>query len=473
MPYLDIPFVTQSGEGRSIEQNAAKMINMFPVVVPEAEKGKKNFILHPTSGLSTFATNGGSAGRAILELNGVLYAVIDSNLYSCATDGTLSSLGTLSTSTGYVQITNTADELCIIDGTAGYSYRISTSTFSTITDTDFPAGAVSSCQIDGYTIVAVPNSDAFKISALNDCKTWSALNTASAEGNADNIVACYAVNRQLWLFGTRSTEIWFNSGASFPFERIEGAYAEFGCAAKYSVAKASDGLLWLARGATGGLEVVKANELQPSPVSSQAVSYQISQYTTVDDAEAFIFKEAGHEFYVLTFPTENVTHVYDITTGLWHKRASLIGATQSRWLVRQYAYFNNKHYGVIFNTGKIYEISMSTYTDAGAAITRTVQSFPLYQQNHKVSIYELIMDVEKNTGIAAGTETLSLEVSRDGGYNFDTALPVAASRLGNYTDRVIWRSLGISRNWVFRFTTSDSIKWILLGISVNAGMSSH
>lgn len=473
MPFLDIPFVVQNGQTRSIEQNSARLVNMFPVLVPEKEKGKKNYMLMHTPGLAAFATNSGSTGRGILEINGTMYAVLDSNFYSVATDGTLSNLGTLNTSTGYVQMAHSADEIAIIDGTNGYSYRISTTTFSTVTDADFPDTCTSLTFIDGYFIVNVPGGDSFQISAINDFKTWSALNVASAEGNADDLVACYAVNRQLWLFGNKSTEIWFNSGADFPFERIEGAYAEFGCAAKYSIAKAQTGLVWLAKNASGGLEVVKADELQPISVTTESIAYQLSKYTIVSDAEAFIYKDEGHEFYVITFPTENKTWVYDISQGLWHERSSTISAVASRWLIRNYAYFNNKHYGVIFNSGKIYEIDMDTYTEAGTAITRTVQSFPLYQQNHRISIYELILDVEKNTGAVAGTETISLEVSRDGGYNYDSALTIAASRNANYTDRVIWRSLGIARDWVLRFTTTDAIKWIWLGISANTKIAKH
>ena len=46
------------------------------------------------------------------------------------------------------------------------------------------------------------------------------------------------------------------------------------------------------------------------------------QYSTVSDAFAYIYTEAGHEFYVLTFPTGDATWVYDLTTGFWHQRAS-------------------------------------------------------------------------------------------------------------------------------------------------------
>ncbi len=81
-----------------------------------------------------------------------------------------------------------------------------------------------------------------------------------------------------------------------------------------------------------------------------------------------------------------------------------------------------------------------------------------------------MLDVEKNCGINGGTETISLEISRDGGYTFDTAITIPASRYQDFTSKVLWRNLGMARSWVFRFTTSNSIKQVWLGIMVSSSV---
>jgi hypothetical protein len=51
-------------------------------------------------------------------------------------------------------------------------------------------------------------------------------------------------HREIWLFGNNTTEIWINIGdPDFPFQRIQGAFLEIGCAAPYSVAKADNSLI--------------------------------------------------------------------------------------------------------------------------------------------------------------------------------------------------------------------------------------
>lgn len=463
---VEVPFVIQTYQTRSIEQNNQKLINWFPELVSESAGGKKRYILLPTPGLKDFATVSGSEGRGIIEHKGVLYTVVANKLYSVNSAGTATELGTLSTSTGYVSMAAIQGSLALVDGTAGYYFTISTSTFGTITDVDFIDASPYITSLDGYFIVPGTSSDSFYISALNDPTNWAALDTASAQGNPDNLVATVNINRQLWLFGERSTEVWFDSGASFPFERIEGAFAEFGLAAKYSVAEADNTLIWLSQTKAGGLQVVKAEGFVPVPISTTAIAYQISTYSTVNDAEAFVYSDEGHEFYVLTFPTAQKTWVYDITMRLWHERSSTISGSANRWIPRKNVYVYGKHLAIAFNSGNIYEIDMDTYTDDGTAITRTLRSFPLHQAGNYTSIYALRLDVEKDTGAASGTETISLAISRDGGYNFDSALSVAAARDNEYISRVMWRSLGQARSWVFEFTTSDSIKWILLGIEI-------
>ena len=52
-------------------------------------------------------------------------------------------------------------ELIIVDGTAGWLWNYRTSTWSQITDTDFPAQAQHVTYLDGFFLVNLANSGAF------------------------------------------------------------------------------------------------------------------------------------------------------------------------------------------------------------------------------------------------------------------------------------------------------------------------
>jgi hypothetical protein len=166
----------------------------------------------------------------------------------------------------------------------------------------------------------VPNSGQFQITGLNDV-TVDALDVATAEGSPDNLVGLISDHRDLWLFGTDSTEVFFNSGnADFPFERIQGAFIEHGCAAKFSIAKMANTVFWLGQDDKGNGIVLMAKGYQPQRISTHAVEQAIQSYGDISDAKAYTYQQNGHNFYVLNFSAAQTTWVYDLTTNLWHER---------------------------------------------------------------------------------------------------------------------------------------------------------
>jgi hypothetical protein len=121
----------------------------------------------------------------------------------------------------------------------------STDTFGEITDLDFP-GALTISYLNGYFVFIEPNSQKVWTAELLDPTSIDPLAFASAEGSPDGLVSSITDHSEVWLFGTNSVEVWYNSGAvDFPLQRIQGAFNEIGCAATFSVAKLDNGLFWL------------------------------------------------------------------------------------------------------------------------------------------------------------------------------------------------------------------------------------
>ena len=455
-------------EARSKDANAQKCINWYPE--KDTREGKNDrFYLMPTPGLTSFSAVEGvdSVVRGLFEHQGTLYAVVGSTFYSIDSEGTATSEGTLSSSTGLVQIAGVDDGIVIVDGTAGYRYVPSTDSFTTISDSDFPSTVKTITSQDGYFITHEPNTQKFRISNLNDGATWDTLDFASAEGSFDEIVACVSDNRQLWIFGETTTEVWINTGASaFPFERIQDVFLDWGLAAERSVVKLDNTLYWLAKSKNGSGAIVKANGFTAQIVSTPAIMNKINSYDTIDDAFGYSYQLQGHEFYVLTFPTEGATWVYDASTGLWHERTSFLDNEYTRHRSNCYAFAYNKHFIGDFATGTIYELDPDVYTEDGTAIRRVRVTQHTHKDTKLLTMRNLVVDVESGPGLQTGQGSdpqYMLRVSRDGGRTWGNERWRSPGKAGIYDARMIWNLLGIARTFTMELSITDPVNAIIIG----------
>jgi hypothetical protein len=211
-----------------------------------------------------------------------------------------------------------------------YIYNEVTDVFGLITDPDFP-GAVTVGYIDGYFVFNEPNSQKIWVTALLEGTSIDPLEFASAEGSPDGVVSVFVDHREVWVFGTNSTEVWYDAGnLDFPLTRIQGAFNEIGCAAPYSVAKMDNQIYWLGKDARGQGVVYRAAGYIGQRISTHAIEWQLQEYENMSDAVGYTYQQDGHSFYVLNFPSANTTWVYDVATGAWHERAAFSNGLLNR-----------------------------------------------------------------------------------------------------------------------------------------------
>ena len=82
--------------------------------------------------------------------------------------------------------------------------------------------------IDGYTCTVFEDTDYFMLSDAYDSTAYTTLYKARGERDPDKLKNCAANNRQLWLFGETTTEIWYNSGNPMPFDPLPNGFIETG-----------------------------------------------------------------------------------------------------------------------------------------------------------------------------------------------------------------------------------------------------
>ncbi len=463
MATLDL--LGQDYPSRALDQNQSTLINMY--LEGDQNKGKFKVIALPTPGLTTFSDTGQANVRALFEHNNVLYAVAGNKFYSINSGGTATQIGSnLSTSSGFAKIEaitgggDNNNQLIIIDGTNGYHYNIGTNTATfPIADADFPQTCTDLAAQDDYVIVQDNNSISFNISSIADGTTWSALDFASKIGKADRLVALFINQRKLYLMGSKTTEVWYNSGNNnFPFERVPDIFLHYGCAARSSVYLGDQNVYFLGRTANGGFSVVKIDQYSIIPVSTQPLDTEIGTLTSQSDAIGYVYKKDGHEFYELTFPTDGKTYTYDITANVWFRRQSLVSASYTRFLGNCAAFCYNKHLVGDYNSGKIYYQNTTGYTENSVAIRRRFVTPAIYYEGKRVIVDRLSIVVE--TGIGSN-KTFTLEKSLDNGSTWTTVNTYTVPDKGR---QIYENRLGSSKTGIlFRITTTMDAKFIILG----------
>lgn len=463
-----VAFGRHSYQARALPVSAQRLVNMYAEANPQDTAAPVT--LYGAPGIAERSSGLAGNVRGMVTMGGVLYAVAGNTLYSVASDGTETSRGTVNSGARLVGMAvnqSEPQELVICDGTNGWTYD-TTNGLRTINDADFLSAECVTYQ-DGYFIFARKDTDQFFISNLNDGRTYTGTDIASAEGAPDLLLNIKSVARNLWLLGETSTEVWFNSGdTSFPFERQ--AFFPIGCLAKFSAAEIGGSLLWLAcEGGGSGRMIVSTQGGAPQRVSTHAVEEALRDYSTVDDAEAFGYSEGGHFFYVLTFPTEGATWVYDLATGLWHERSS---TGLGRWRARCYAHAYGRHFVGDVSSSVIGELDLDTFAEYGDEITFEVTSPPQYADRKRVFFSRLELFFEAGVGLSTGQGSdpqVWLDWSEDGGRTWSAVEPARSlGGIGEYQTRVVWHRLGSGRARVFRVRGSDPVKRSLVSAHLEA-----
>jgi len=476
-------FVGPSYQSQSPTADAEECINLY-VENMEAD-GKSANMLYNTPGLSLFGAiatpvrgiffiqyqGGPSAGRC--------FAVGGSNLYEVFSDGSSAILGNVGSDSLPVTFAAIPEEIAVASAGNLFVYTLTAivlpspmpaGTFVAVPSTSFINGPVARVDNgDGFFIVFSKNSDTWQVSNPDDGITWNPLSVEEISVFPENITSMMVDHRYVWIFGQKKSVVYADAGAPiFPYEVIPGALLELGCIARDSVAKADNSIFWLGADERGAGMVWRSNGFSGVRVSTFAMEQQIQRYPMLSDAIGYSYQEAGHTFYVLRFPSANVTWVYDAATGLWHKRGFWNGSYYVCHLSQCHAYAFGKHLVGDWSTGNIYSQSISNLTDNGNPIVRTRIAPTISNESTWMTFQQLQIDVESGLGpmppLLDGRGNprdpqMLVSWSDDNAHTWSNEHAVNCGRAGGYKLRAIIRRLGRSRNRTFKVTMSDAIPW--------------
>jgi len=426
---MKTPILGSAYVARSINAADNRMVNLFPEIIPEG--GKEPAFLNRAPGLNFLQTVGTGPIRGLWahQTNGTdFYVVSGSEVYKLTgLTSTPVKIGDVS-GAGPVSIADNGAVIFFACDGPSYTYYEPTGAFDQITDVNFP-GAKTVSYLDTLFVFNEPYSQRiWSVDTINPANgdyiyplVFNALDFSSADGSPDGVVAVNADHRQLWVFGTDSTEVWYNAGlANFPLSPIQGAFNEIGCVAAYSVAKLDNTLFWLGTDARGQGIVYRANGYAATRVSTHAVEYAIAQYGNISDALAYTYQEEGHSFYMLTFPSANATWCYDVATQAWHVRAGWVNGEFTRHRSNCQCNFGGNIIVGDFENGNIYTLDLNVYADNGQIQKwlRSWRALPTGANNLKrTAQHSLQLDCETGVGLnlypAYESENIDTEAGLD------------------------------------------------------------
>ena len=445
----------------------------------ESPGATSRYALYPTPGLELILGGAlevlaGGGGRAHFAQEGREFAIIGNafiELFESAAPvlrGTVLDDGLPATidSNG-----KGGDQLFICSGNNGYLYYLTANTLGAI-----PALADKArmgAQLDGYFLALDAATSTFYFSALLDGLTWTTgLDFAQRSGSGDPWVAMKVNRSYIYLLGEQTSEVWYDTGASFPFARHPSGQLQVGCAAPFSATVVNGNLMFLGATSSSRGSVQMVTGFTPQRVSSFAFETAILAYDTIADAQGDTYYQHGHSFYVLSFPDQDeASWVWNSSNGLWTEQgtwdqdnASDFVAWRPRWTVQVFGETRILHSTVPALYRLTAESNLDSQPDSRSFIqTRRLRRAPA-MVNELERIYYPAFEVDLQPGVGNTVDPGSdpqvmMRQSKDGGRNWTSERWASAGKVGEYGVRVFWWRCGMGRRMVFEVSFSDLVPW--------------
>ena len=334
--------------------------------------------------------------------------------------------------------------------------------------------------VDNYFVYNRPSTQQWAASNLLSPITYG-LSYASKFTGPDNLVSLVCDHGQVYLLGEQTSEVWADQGTfPFAFQRIPGSSSQHGLAAANSIARLGNSFAYVAKNNRGQAEIVIMNGYFPQRISTHAVENTLVNQN-ISDAIAYTYQLEGHECYVVTFPSLDITWVYDITTQLWHKWLWTDNQNNyHRHRSNCSAFFQNVVLVGDWQNGQIYQLDPNNYTDNSDSIRRLRRCPHLTTDLQRQYFDELQIQFQPGVGLEGITdpplnaETIGanpqamLRWSSDGGSTWSNEHWSGIGKVGRYKNRIIWRRLGWARDRIYEVVVTDPINAVIVSANLKA-----
>ena len=453
---MKIQLPIHSYEHRSRPASSSRMVNCFAEQMPP--DARNPMVITRAPGVKAWTTVGTGPIRGMYAAHiglttgqiEYLYVVSGSELYYVTSAGSATLIGNIGTPTR-IDISSNTTHVVVVNEPKGYYWD--GTTFGEIVDDDFVSRGAGDVEfIDDFMLFREPDSGRFFGADLGSVTEFDALQFSIADSAPDNLVGMIALQRLLINFGSKSGELWENTGiAGFPFERIINGTFEEGCINAKTVAIEDNSVYWVSDDHT----VRRLEGITPVRVSTHAIETAIAA-STLSTLEAFTYDQGGHFFYVLA--ADEGTWVFDITTGAWSERKTHL---KDNWTPRYHAKFAGMELVGDSESNKVGQLDYDTHTEWGSTQRMEWTYQPIYAEGRRAFHDRLEIVLETGIGTTTGQGVdpkIMLQYSDDGGKTWVSLPDKSLGALGKPETRAIWTNLGSSTQRSYRAAVSDPIQ---------------
>lgn len=481
--------------------DAQECVNLIPEVV-ESGQGVSAMTLYSTPGLSAFNNPGGNQVRGNFTIQtgpgaGRTFKVVDNQLLEELANGNTNVIGNVGNDGSPVSFAACPQQLAVVSAGNLYAYQLATQQVPNIVAGTFqqvvgvpwaPQSVTQIVNINGFFYLLVASSQTIYESNGFDATTWPPLAIKTINTFADNVVGMIADHDFLWIAGPKQTEVDYDAGL-FPFSlaKMPSGKIEQGLAAQFSLVQLDNAVFLLGgRNDQGTAIFYRTNGFSFQRISTHAIETLVQRFAKISDAVSFGYQENGHTFYMTTFPSAQVTLGYDVATSKWHMRGvwnQQLGQFQAA-LPICHTFAFGKHLVGSRASGKTYQMSSplqagggwNFVTDDGALIRRVRTAPHVNLEHQRMSYSELEIYLETGLGPepplldGAGQPRgpqLMLQISRNGGKTFGNVHTKDCGQAGKYLQRVTFRRLGLTRDFVPRVYCTDPVPWRFIDAYIN------
>lgn len=484
MPAVNL--LGQPYAGKALIASGQQCINLYPEVNDKTAPVPITYYQFP--GCEQFAQPlAGAKNRGMYRTSkGTVYTVVGPTVYLVQSNGNMIAIGGIADRASQVSMADNGLAVVLVDGsTTGYAIDIDTNDFGPIIDPSF-YGADQVRFLDTFFVFNRPDTNQFYISLSNVSyalltagTSFDPLDIAAKSGFADPIVGLLVIQKNLWLIGALTTEPWIGTGAAdFYFQQVQGTFINHGCIAGFSVATTDVVGFWLMQDQQGKNIIVKTRGYDVEEVSTPYLVSQFNTYETTDDAIGMIFQIEDHAFYILAFPTANVTWAMELTTGYWCQlgKWNTNTGTFDRYRANSCCYAFGFVLIADYDTGKIYKLNPNIATDGGDNM-KFVRTFlhmigPEFQRviykNASANIQPGTSDKVIGDDNEDNEPEIFLSWSDDRGKTFQNPLPQSMGRQSEWLTDPQWNRLGMARDRIFKLEWNGPVITALNGAYVEA-----
>lgn len=445
------------------------------------EGSKTGFVATAINGSELYATlTGGTGVRAMLALDNQLLVVAGRYLFSVALSGSpVNVIGGIP-SDGFVTIernrrTPSPQVMIVCDGSY---YIYESGSVSVGADTDLPP-PVFVIQHNGYFIAGIADGRWWIIGP--DDTEVDGLLFAEAESNADGLVMGAVRGPDVILFGSKSADIYNDTGAAdFPYTRIHAL--NVGCYAAGSVQKIIaqvngrlvDTVIWAATDKDGGFAgLYMLDGFTPLKISNGEVDRLIRDETSASALRSMAWTEGANEDQraIYAISGADFTMCFDTRTGEWHRRKTL---GSERWQYGCVTQFGGETIFGSHASNTLHRSSPDLMDENGEEIVYSITPPTIHMHPHGFVVNALHVDALTGVGAVSTTDAdanpkLLISASSDGGENFGVERQASLGAAGQRHVRVCERVWGMFREAgaVFRFQCSARVARGIQGLSLD------